>query len=82
MLVMLLNFSPPCAANAARASSIGVLLAVIAGPVAVAAGVVPFDPSCAGVMNAADKVIASIASPNKIRLRITVPFNGDRLIVY
>src|ERR1043166_8825510 len=40
MFCTLRNFSPPCAVNAARASSIGVLSAVMftAGAVAVAAG--------------------------------------------
>src|SRR6266853_3671774 len=50
MLFRFLNLSPPCAASAARASSIGVVLAVIAG----GAGIVLVEAAAAAPLDFAD----------------------------
>src|SRR6266704_3498523 len=65
MLLRFLNLSPPCAISAARASSIGVVLAVIAGGAGIvvdAAAAAPLDFAASGRWAMAAKLIRSKTS--------------------
>src|SRR5882762_9424216 len=65
MLFRFLNLSPPCAISAARASSIGVVLAVIAGGAGIvldAAGAAPLDFAAPGPWAMAAELIRTRTS--------------------